>query len=309
VGLLKKINSKHAVLNPENVPLIGGLSMGLAFVVICSFALFTYRQALPGLSYIIIAAFFMLVVGVIDDLRELSVIAKFITQLIATALLIYFGIRTKIVYIGLIPNIIITFVWVIGITNAFNLLDIVDGLAAGTAIMISLAFFSISLLNKDGVNAVLSLVVFAVTLSYFIYNFPPARIYMGNAGSHFLGFIFASIAIAISYAPMERKIALVSPLFIMGMPIFDTVFLILMRIKKGRLPFSKSNDHLVFRLMEKGYTKKRSLFYMLALNTFFCVSGVILSQVSNVPGFVLILLVIMISALIAIKMSKVTIDG
>jgi len=306
--LLKKINPRHAVLNPGNVPLIGGLSMGLAFVVICSFSILTYRQPLPGSGYIIIASFFVLLVGIVDDLWELSVIAKFLTQLIATALLIYFGIRTKIVYIGIIPNIIITFIWVIGITNAFNLLDIIDGLAAGAAIMISLAFFSISILNKDSSNAILSLVIFAICSSYFIDNFPPARIYMGNTGSHFLGFLFAGIAIAISYAPMERKVALVSPLFIMGMPIFDTIFLILMRMKKGRLPFLKSNDHLVFRLMGKGYSKRRSLFYMLSLNTFFCLSGVILSRASNIVGLVIILTVSLVSVLIAMKMSGVAVN-
>lgn len=309
VNLLNKIGPKHKALNPSYVPLVGGLSMGLAFILMCFFSLRVYGQELPGIGYIIITSFLMLVVGVADDLWELSVVAKFLTQLVATALLIYFGVRTRIVYIGIIPNIIITFVWVIGITNAFNLLDIMDGLAAGTAILISLAFFSISMLNKDYTNTVLSLVIFAVTLSYFIYNFPPARIYMGNTGSHFLGFLFASIAIAISYAPMERKVALVSPLLIMGMPIFDTIFLILMRIKKGRMPFFKSNDHLVFRLMEKGCTKRKSLFYMLTLNTFFCVCGVILSKVSNVTGLAIILVVISVSVLIAVKMSKEAVNG
>lgn len=307
--LLKKINSKYGLLNLRGVSPLGGLSMGLSFTTVCLLTSFAYGRALPGAIHIIIASFFMLIFGVIDDLRELSIAAKFLMQIIATCLLVYFGIRTRIVYIGTVANIIITFIWVIGITNAFNHLDIMDGLAAGTSAMISLTFFSVSFLNKDVNNAILSLVLFAVCLSYFLYNFPPAKIYMGNAGSHFLGFVFAAVAIAISYAPPERKIALASPLLILGLPIFDTIFLILVRVRKGRLPFRKSNDHLALRLLEMGYSKQKALFCILALNLLFCVSGIALSRVSNITGLSIILTVIIASLLVAKKMDRATIDG
>ncbi|GAH05852.1 unnamed protein product, partial [marine sediment metagenome] len=118
-----------------------------------------------------------------------------------------------------------TFLWIIGITNAFNHLDILDGLAGGIAVISSAAFFLIALSNANLGVAIPALVLVAVTLSFLRYNLSAAKVYMGNSGSHFLGFTLAAIALGISYAPLERKIALLSPLLILGFPIFDTAFL------------------------------------------------------------------------------------
>ena len=132
---------------------------------------------------------------------------------------------------------------------------------------------------------------------------------MGNSGSHFLGFTLAAVALAISYAPLERKIALLSPLLILGFPIFDTAFLILMRAKKGRLIFKKSNDHLALRFLRLGYSKNKTLLFMLILSLFFSLSGVCLSQVSNTLGIVIVALVIIVGLVLTKRMSRVSIDG
>lgn len=112
---------------------------------------------------------------------------------------------------------------------------------------------------------------------------------MGNSGSHFLGFLIAGIALAISYAPLHRKIALLSPVVILGLPIFDTAFLILARLLKRKMPFNKSDDHLALRFIAGGYSKKKTLLAMLVLCFLFCLFGVLLSQVSNIAGAFLLL--------------------
>jgi UDP-GlcNAc:undecaprenyl-phosphate GlcNAc-1-phosphate transferase len=257
---------------------------------------------------IIITATIMLIFGLIDDWRELSVGAKFLVQIIATSLLIFFGIKTQIVYIGNVPNLIITFIWILAITNAFNHLDVIDGLAAGCAMITSASFFVVAFLNGDARIAILSLTLTAVTLSCFFYNFPPAKVYMGNSGSHFLGFTLAAIALAISYAPMERKIALLSPLFILGFPVFDTIFLILMRTRKARSIFRKSNDHLALRFLRLGYSKNKTLLFMLILSLYFSFSGICLSQTSNILGIIIIALVGIVGLVLTKKMSKVSIN-
>jgi UDP-N-acetylmuramyl pentapeptide phosphotransferase/UDP-N-acetylglucosamine-1-phosphate transferase len=132
---------------------------------------------------------------------------------------------------------------------------------------------------------------------------------MGNSGSHFLGFSLAAIALGISYAPMERKIALFSPLLILGFAIFDTAFLILMRVRKARSIFKKSNDHLALRFLCLGYSKNRALLFMLSLALFFSLSGVALSQVSNSLGIIIIVLVVMVGLALTKKMGRVSIDG
>jgi UDP-GlcNAc:undecaprenyl-phosphate GlcNAc-1-phosphate transferase len=240
ISTLKKFSLSHNLLILKGIPLIGGIGIGASFILVSLFSLAVYKYLPKEIIGIIASSGIMLAFGIIDDWHELSVWAKFLVQIIATTLLIFFGVRTQIVYIGNPLNIIVTFIWVLGITNAFNHLDVMDGVAGVTAIIVSLAFFLISVLNGDTTTAVLSLALAGAVLSFLIYNLPPARIYMGNSGSHFLGFLLAAIAMAISYASLERGAALLVPLLILGFPIFDTTFLILIRMSKRKMPFEKS---------------------------------------------------------------------
>jgi len=283
--------------------------MGASFLL----ASFVGFNLLGGISFqlkgIILSSFIMLIFGVIDDLRELSILAKFTAQIIATGILIFFGVKTQIMSIGALSNIIITFIWIIGITNALNHLDVMDGLAAGIALIVNFSFLAIMSLNGEINLLILPLALGGAIASFFIFNLIPKKIYMGNSGSHFLGFVLAVIALVISYAPLERKIALFSPLLILGFPILDTGFLILVRAYKKKIPFKKSNDHLALRFLALGYSKKKSLAVMLAWSLFFSISGVIISQVSNSLGLIIIVCVGVAGLILTIKMSKVAIDG
>ncbi len=292
IAVLRRISLRYGILNQRGIPLVGGIAVAIVFIALS--AIFIYPVFTRELKGIILSVLLMFLFGIVDDWKELSVIAKFSAQLIATVVLMSFGIKAQIVYIGNIPNAIITFLWVIGITNAFNHLDVTDGLAAGTAIMVSLSLFIIASINHDPSIALLALILTASVLACFAYNFPPAKIYLGNTGSHFLGFLMAGMALAISYAPMHRKIALLSPLVILGLPIFDTAFLILVRLIKKKLPFNKSNDHLALKLFAKGYSKKKTLLIMLALCFSFCFFGVLLSQVPNIWGIIILFVIVAI---------------
>lgn len=309
IFLLKKFSLRYNLLTSKGMPLIGGLSMGLSFILACLFDSFLYGGLSSEIKGILFASGIMLIFGVIDDWRELSITAKFLVQLIATTLLILFGIRTQIIYIGNPFNIIITFVWILGITNAFNLLDVIDGLAASTAVIVSSAFLVIALLNNDIKTAILTLSLLGTLFSFLIYNFPPAKIYMGNSGSHFLGFTLAALALLISYAPLERKVALLSPLLILGFPMFDTAFLVLVRMKKKRLPFKKSNDHLALRFLTLGYSKRKALLVMSALCLFFSLCGIAVSQAFNVLGIIITAFVVLTSLIVTYWMSKVVVNG
>jgi len=309
MALLRRIALKYNLLTSKGIPLIGGVSIGLSFLVaylVISFPSFNLSQQTAG---IIISSFIMLVLGIIDDLRELSIPAKFFVQIIAATLLILSGGRTHIVYIGDAANIIITFIWVIGITNAFNLLDIMDGLAAGIAVVVVISFSVIAFLNGDNITLALTLALLGGLFAFLRYNLPPAKIYMGNSGSHFLGFLIAAIALSISYATLENKIALLSPLLILGFPIFDTAFLILMRLLKRKLPFKKSNDHLALRFLALGYSKRKVLLIMVCFGLFFSACGLAISRVSGILGPFIITLVILASLVLVRKMSKIEVHG
>jgi UDP-GlcNAc:undecaprenyl-phosphate GlcNAc-1-phosphate transferase len=291
------------------IPLIGGMSMGLAFILACLAGLFIYAYPLADIRGIVLAALIMLIFGILDDLYEFSILAKFSVQIMAASILILFGIRTQIVNIGNLLNIIITLTWIIGITNAFNHLDVMDGLSASTALIVDFAFFAISILNGDIKTLVLSLALAGAIFSFLIFNLPPAKIYMGNSGSHFLGFVLAATALIISYAGLERKIALASPLLILGFPIFDTAFLILIRLSKKKLPFQKSNDHLVFRLLASGYSKRSALTAIIILCLSFSLCGVMLIRASNPIAAILITLVVLACSIITYRFKKVPING
>ena len=309
IFLFKKLSFRYNLLISSGIPLIGGLAMGLGFWVVSLFVYFARGRHPREIIGIIITSMAMFAFGVIDDRKELSIKAKFLVQVIAVTLLILFGIKTQIVYIGNLLNIIITFLWVLGITNAFNHLDVIDGLAAGAAMIISLSFFIISLLVGNINIAILSLTLVAATAAFLIFNFPPAKIYMGNSGSHFLGFLLAATAISISYAPLERKIALLSPILILGLPLFDTTFLILARLKNKTLPFKKSNDHLALKFLSLGYSKKKALLMMLILCLFFSFCGILVSQATNLFSSVIISFVVLISLAIMLRMNKIPTNG
>jgi UDP-GlcNAc:undecaprenyl-phosphate GlcNAc-1-phosphate transferase len=241
------------------------------------------------INIIFVVSLILLISGLIDDLKELTILQKFFVQSFCAFLLIVSGIRTNIVYIGLWGNIVVTYLWIVGITNAFNHLDIIDGLAAGAAFIVCAAFFVIASFGGYLQLQFIMLLLGAAILGFLVLNLPPAKIYLGNSGSHFLGFILAGSALITSYATLERSVALVSPVIIFGLPIVDTLFLILFRAEKGIVPFRKSNDHIALRLVSHGLGRKYALFAVLAFSLFFAVSGIVVSRSGNLLGSIIVL--------------------
>ncbi|MFA4989588.1 MAG: MraY family glycosyltransferase [Candidatus Omnitrophota bacterium] len=309
VILFKKLALKFAFLISKEMPLIGGISLALAFVCGVLASGFLFKFPARQIMGILFSSLTMLGFGLFDDRKELSIITKFLVQIIAASVLIFSGVRTQIIYIGALANIAVTLIWIIGITNAFNHLDIMDGLAGGVAVISSAAFLITAFFNQDIPSLILALALLAAVLSFLTYNLPPAKIYMGNSGSHFLGFVLSALALVINYAPMEKKIALLSPLLILGLPIFDTVFVSFLRIKKHKLPFKKSGDHLVLLLLKSGYSRKQALAGMFLLTLVFSISGVALTRIPNYAGIILVLAIILMSVVLIVKMDRFRVQG
>jgi UDP-GlcNAc:undecaprenyl-phosphate GlcNAc-1-phosphate transferase len=297
--LFKAPALKNHLLLRKGIPQVGGIAIGLSFLISLAIA-FLSRGLFPrpALGFILGSAA-MLIFGIIDDWRESSIRTKFAFQLVATAVLYYFGVKTEIVYIGVFWNAVITFIWVIGITNAFNHLDVMDGLAAGNAVVATCAFLAIASLNADFYSSVLTLSLLGACLGFIIFNLPPARVYLGNSGSHLLGFALAAISMGLSYAPIERKTALLAPLLILGFPIFDTLFLILVRLSRKKVPFQKSNDHMVLRFLSTGVSKRIILLLTLSAAAIFSFCGWCLTRLPNYMAAVVISPAILFSLIVA----------
>ncbi len=296
--------SKNILIAKNGVSLTGGISIAVAFLIF--YCLFSLVLGLKINTKIIFPSFIMLIFGVIDDWRELSILTKFAVQIISALILVLMGVKTKIVYITEPVNLLVTFLWIIGITNAFNHLDVLDGLAAGLAVIICAAFSIVSF-SGGGFDFIFLFLAFA-TLGFFICNYPPARVYMGNAGSHFFGFFLAASAISINYASLDKPAALLSPILILGFPIFDTFFLSLMRIKNGRSIFKKSEDHLAMRFIKIGYSKEKALFSMLLLCALFSICGILVRFLPNLFGIAVVFCVLAVACCVGWKMSKVRIN-
>ncbi len=293
--VLRKFAFKTKVLVSKNIALIGGIgiAIGLAFSSGLGFLVFGLdpRQIVPVIGISLV----MLLFGVMDDLREASVLQKILLQCIGAVLLISIDIRTHIVYLDYWSNCVITFFWILGITNALNLLDTMDGLSSGVAFIATIALFVLSLFYPDINIQILALGLSAAILGFLVFNIPPATIYLGNAGSHFLGFLLAALTLMVSYTVLDSSVALVCPIIILWVPLLETVCLIYFRLRKSIIPFNKSNDHIAFRLMALGCTRHGVLLIMLGLALFCALCGIMIGRMNNIIGAVIVMAVVIVS--------------
>lgn len=299
---------KTDLQHEEPIPYLGGLSVFFAFVLV---TLFISLQKGPQSSEplgILIGAVIIIFLGLVDDFVELSPGLKFFGQAVVIVTLIIFGVKTQIIALGQVANILITFFWMFAMINAFNLLDIMDGLCAGVAVIAAGAFLVVSHLSQNIQAAIICSSLMGAALGFLKYNLPVAQIYLGDTGSMFFGFILAIVAITIDYAPQDREVALLTPIIVLGLPIFDTAFVILMRLLRGRSVIKKSRDHFALRLLDAGLSKCRVLLLMYIFGLFFAVSALVISRVSNRQGIMVLIAIALICGLALKRIGAVKVD-
>ncbi|MGB9672590.1 MAG: hypothetical protein ACPL3P_00475 [Anaerolineales bacterium] len=243
----------------------------------------------------------MFALGVVDDIKPMSPAAKLIGQISAASLVIYQGYTTLFftprlgnTIIAQLPNIILTFIWLVGITNAINLLDNMDGLAGGIALIASGFLSYLFWKNQDYILFSLSLSLSGALTGFLVWNFPPAKLFMGDSGSQFLGFTLALLAIA--RQPQASNIFAVMgvPTLILLLPILDTSFVTITRLLRGESPMKGGRDHTSHRLIAFGLDDRHVLlvFYVIAM---VCgISAMILESLDYDLSLVLIPLIIIV---------------
>jgi UDP-GlcNAc:undecaprenyl-phosphate GlcNAc-1-phosphate transferase len=256
--------------------MLGGVAIWLSAVV-------SYLIFIPSTVYgwvIIGASTFLFLVGLADDLIHTKPYQKLIGQVMGSAFIIYYGLSLPWTsYHSL--NMALTIFWLIGITNAVNLLDNMDGLAAGIAIIAS-SFLALSFLSANQTNEALMLVVFAsALLGFLVYNSNPASIFMGDSGSMFIGFFLASAALVNVSGGRSRSLipVLAVPILVLFIPIFDTTFVTILRKFSGRAASRGGRDHTSHRLVALGMSERHAV---LMLYGFAALSGVLALLVQRV---------------------------
>ena len=233
----------------EAVPYLGGVAVYLAFLVSLAFT-FEFRQDVLG---VILAGTLVMVLGLVDDFGVLSPGTKLAGQFLAVFVLIKSGIRIEIAMIPDWLALMLTVVWMIGIINAFNLLDIMDGLSAGVGLISASFLLVVAVLNGDTAIAFMLAALVGSLLGFLRYNFYPAKIYMGDAGAMFLGLMLGSLSMIGQYTG-KHHVSLLTPVLILGIPIFDTIFVMYIRFLRGLPVFFGSPDHMALRLRHWGLT-------------------------------------------------------
>lgn len=231
------------------VPYLGGLAIYLAFLVSLAFT-FEFRQDVLG---IVLAGTLVMMLGLIDDFGVLSPGTKLAGQFLAVFVLIKSGVMIEMVALPAWLNIALTALWMIGIINAFNLLDIMDGLSAGVGLICAGFLLVVAVLKGDTTIAFMLAALAGSLLGFLRYNFHPATIYMGDAGALFVGLMLGALAMIGQYTAAHH-ISLLSPVLILGVPIFDTLFVMYVRYRRGLPMFLGSPDHVALRLRQWGLT-------------------------------------------------------
>lgn len=252
------------------IPRLGGLAIYFGFVVALCLALVLATVIGIRINHLMILGVFLgstllLLVGIWDDINNLRATTKLIWQIIAALIVVSFGVEISFISIpfnGLVAigffAIPLTLLWVVGITNAINLIDGLDGLAAGVIIISSVALFFVALRTHQIGAAILMLAMIGATLGFLRYNFFPASIFLGDSGSMFLGFVLATSSI-IGVLKTTLVVALIVPVLVLGVPIFDTLFAIGRRLSVGKHPFEADNKHIHHMLLRAGFNKREAV--------------------------------------------------
>lgn len=259
---------------------LGGLAIYIGFVI----STLLFSKIGPSIAGILIGSTIIVTLGVFDDIYALSAKLKLAVQLIAALCPVLAGVQIDFIkvpsviseygYIGLgwlaIP---ITLIWIVGITNAINLLDGLDGLACGVSSISALTLLFIAIIVGEPVVAFVTSALAGACFGFLPYNFNPAKLFMGDTGSLFLGFVLASISVEGLFKGYA-VISIAAPLLVLGLPIFDTASAIIRRVRNHQPIMSPDRGHLHHRLVDMGFSQKRAVLIIYTLCIILCLGAV-----------------------------------
>jgi UDP-GlcNAc:undecaprenyl-phosphate GlcNAc-1-phosphate transferase len=277
-------------LHTKALPRLGGAAICIAFAMALAAAIPLAKLThidfpVRALFGILLPASLVFLLGVYDDVRPLGARSKIAVQSIAGAALYFagFGIHFSGTLLGLPAQalgLLLTVFWVLLITNAFNLIDGLDGLAAGSALVTALAIFATSLLgNNDGV-AIVVIALAGAILGFLPSNFSPANIFMGDSGSLFIGFLLSALALA-GPQKMTGVAGAAIPVLIFGLPILDVALAVARRSLRGHSPFRGDADHIHHKLLKRGLTQSQAAIILYGVTAAFGLASLVVAQDAN----------------------------
>ena len=269
----------------EPIPYLGGVGIiiGVVLITYGAIAINGRDSAFALANTLLIPAILLGLIGLVDDVKKLAPLPRFIAQN-AVALAIA-GILIATNTLGspsgnIFLDLLITILWIVGITNSINFFDNVDGGASGTIAISSIFLFFLAFQGGQFFIAALAAVLGGATIGFLLWNRPPARIYMGDAGALFLGLLIATLLIRFNPNPIYLSASFAIPVLILAIPILDTSVAVISRLRRGISPFQGGQDHLSHRLMRAGLSKRQAVLSLWLMSLFFCLIAI---AISNAP--------------------------
>lgn len=293
---LAKPNTRH--IHTKDTPRLGGLAIFLGFLL--GYMIFGTHSSI--MNAVLIGSFIIILTGVIDDISELGPFLKFVGQLAAALIIVFYGglLIEDITAFGLYINFSflsypLTIFFIIGCINCINLIDGLDGLSGGISSIYFLTTGIIATMQgKTGLDFVIAFVMLGATLGFLVYNFNPATIFAGDTGAMFMGFMISVIAL-LGFKNVTMT-SLIIPLLILAIPILDTIFAIIRRILKGENPAKGDKLHIHHQLLNRNFSQRTTVLIILVIDSLFALASIIYVLNDVVLGYVIygILLVIVI---------------
>lgn len=282
-------------MHDHPIPRMGGLAIFFGFLL----SVLMYVEVTPQLRGMLLGGVIIMVLGIFDDIYALGAKLKLAVQIVAALVAVLFG---NVIQILSNPNVFsqspwwdlgwlavpATVLWIVAITNAVNLIDGLDGLACGVSTISSMTMLVISLAVADGPVAVIMAALAGGCIGFLPYNLNPAKIFMGDTGSTFLGFILAVMSIQ-GLFKFYTIISFAVPFLMLGLPIFDTCFAFIRRIAHGQSPMHPDRSHVHHRLIDMGFNQKQAVAVLYIISAILGLCAVVLTTSGELKAMMLLL--------------------
>ena len=286
-------------MHKKPIPRLGGLAIYGGFL--CSILIF--GQLDETMLCVLLGAAIIVALGIFDDVLALGAKLKFVVQIVAAAIPVCIGdlqiglftnlnplSDTPFVHLGILA-VPVTIIWIVGITNAVNLIDGLDGLAVGVSSIAAITMLAVALLTGNMPIAITMAALAGACIGFMPYNLNPAKIFMGDTGSTFLGYMLATGSI-MGLFKFYAVISFAVPFLILGLPIFDTANAIIRRVAAGRSPMSPDRGHVHHKLIDMGFNQKQAVAILYAISATLGLTAVVLTSSGEVKAIVLLLAVL-----------------
>jgi UDP-GlcNAc:undecaprenyl-phosphate GlcNAc-1-phosphate transferase len=257
--LIDHPNSSPHKIHQHPIPKASGLAIGLTVVAL---NLLSGNGESSAIRAILLSSIVIFLFGLWDDTHRLAPQWKLLGQILATVILVSQGIYIRMLGSLMVPNIVLTFLWVIGITNAFNLVDSMDGLVVGLAAIASAFFMLVTVDAGQTSLSLLSAIILGSSIGMLYFNALPARTFLGDSGAQFLGFVLAALAIAYTPPGLPQPSSWFVPILLLSVPIFDTSLVTISRLKQKKAVYQAGLDHTYHRLVNLGLPSSRAVLTM-----------------------------------------------